>query len=293
MRLKNKLKISNWVLDYVAQIEEDYNELAEPFLDTEEMIEKCLVDAIDYFLEDTLRITRYVIHGNCFSMEALEAFIDYMNHLERKISGLQRDCLYYEDEPLKIIQQNKNILYKLVYYKRNHVNKSLRKKPSPTEIVKCKMILRKKMKFNFQYTTWSKIDWFVTLAHDDGSGQRKRNKESYIYIDSLLLSAYDNYFNRDYYSTLKLPLSVMEMEDLKAFHAIINEYSPENLEDESLDEAFVKTLKEMKESMERDLRLMEKAEANEKFKANIYPFKMIMHHQEGREVQVKNEAIYE
>lgn len=291
MRLRDKLVISNWVLDYMEQIKEDYNKLAEPCLDIEEIIEKCLEDITDYLLESSFRIARYTIYGNCFNMEALQAFIAYMDRLEKKISGLQRDCLYYEDEPLKMIQHNKNILYKLVYYKRNHVNKSFRKKPSPTEVVKRKMILKKKMKFNFQYTTWNKIDLLRQWVNEEDNALKDKKEKISLHIDSLLLGAYDHYFNRDYYSVLKLPLSVMDIEDLKAFHNIIHQYSPKDLEDESLDQTLIQTLKEMQERMEKDLEIMEDALTNEKLKNTIYPFKIIMQHQEEREGQFKHEVV--
>lgn len=291
MRLRDKLVISNWVLDYMEQMKEDYNKLAEPCLDIEEIIEKCLEDMTDYLLESSFRIARYTIYGNCFKVEALQALIEYMDRLEKKISGLQRDCLYYEDEPLKMIQHNKNILYKLVYYKRSHVNKSFRKKPSPTEVVKRKMILKKKMKFNFQYTTWNKIELLRHWIDEADDVLKNKKEKTGLDIDSLLLEAYDHYFNRDYYSVLKLPLSVMDIEDLKVFHAIIHQYSPKDLKDASLDEALTQTLKEMQERMEKDLEIMEDALTNEKFKNTIYPFKIIVADQEEREGQFNHEAI--
>lgn len=40
-------------------------------------------------------------------MEVLQDLINYLNKLKKNISGLKSDAIYYEDESIKLIQENK------------------------------------------------------------------------------------------------------------------------------------------------------------------------------------------
>lgn len=270
------------MLDYVDQLADDYNEKAELMLDTDEMLEKCIVEAADDFMESLFRITKYVIHGNCLSMEALEDFTQYMDNLEKKISGWARDCLYYEDKPLKMIQQNKNTLYKLMYYNRNHIHHELKEMPKLSEIKRKRMIpRRKKYTFKFQYTTEVKLTYFEKIGRDLVKDCNKEEVDMNHPVEMLILHAYETYINKDYYSFLKLPLGIMEGEDILAFKAIIDKYSEKHLKEEHADEALIKTLEGMKERVEIDMELVECANADEEIKKNVYPFQVIMENQKG------------
>lgn len=282
MREKVKFVMGNWMLDYVDQLADDYNEKAELMLDTDEMLEKCIVEAADDIMGSLFRITKYVIHGNCLSMEALEDFTQYMDNLEKKISGWARDCLYYEDEPLKIIQQNKNTLYKLMYYNRNHIYHEPKEMPELSEIKRKRMIpRRKKYTFNFQYTTKMKLTCFEKIGRDLAKEYNNKEVDMDHPVELLILHAYEIYINKDYYSYLKLPLAIMEVEDILAFKALIDKYSEKYLKEENVDEALIKTLEGMKERVKIDKDLVEQANADEEIKKNVYPFQVIMDNQRG------------
>lgn len=269
--------MGNWMLDYVDELADDYNEKAELMLDTDEMLEKCIVEAADDFMENLFRITKYVIHGNCLSMEALQDFTQYMDNLEKKISGWERDCLYYEDEPIKVIQQNKNILYKLMYYNRNNIHHELKEMPKLSEIKRKRMIpRRKKYTFKFQYTTEVKLTCFEKIGRDLAKGCNNEGVDMNHPVEMLILRAYETYINKDYYSYLKLPLDIIEVEDILAFKALVDKYSEKYLKEENVDEALIKTLEGMKERVKNDVELVESTNADKGIKKNVYPFRVIM-----------------
>lgn len=272
MRQKVKFVMGNWMLDYVDQLADDYNEKAELMLDTDEMLEKCIVEAVDDIIESFFRISKYVIHGNCLPMEALKGFAEYMDNLEKKISGATRDCLYYEDEPLKIIQQNKNTLYKLMYYNRNFIYHE----PNSSELKRKHRILRrKKYTFDFQYTTEMKLICFEKVGRDLAEQFKNTDINMEHPVEMLILHAYEIYINKDYYGNLKLPLSIMEVEDIVAFKVLVDKYSEKYLTEENVDEALVKTLEGMKERVRKDMDLVEQANADEEIKKDVYPFQVI------------------
>lgn len=100
-------------------------------------------------------------------------------------------------------------------------------------------------------------------------------------IEMLVLHAYEAYINKDYYSYLKLPLGIMEVEDILALKTIIDKHSNKHLKEEQVDEALIKTLEGMKERVKMDIELMERANVNEEIKEIVYPFKVIMEHKKG------------
>lgn len=273
MRRKYKLVISDWILRYVDQLVEEYNEITDIKIDREEMLEKCISEGIDAFLENIWKIRRYLIHGNCLPMEILQDLINYMDNLEKKISGVKSDCIYYGDEPLKIIQQNKNALYVLTYCKRNNIYNPLKETPTPTGSLRSRRV-----RVHLKHTTWEKIRWYSRMSDDVMSGETKYRNSFQDQIEILILSTYQFYLNQDYYSYLKLPLNEIGIDDLIKFRDLIEKNSSKYLKADNADEELVKTLKGMKEEVEKDIETMKSKQTEKEIKETTYPFKVILGH---------------
>ena len=273
MQRKYKLVIRGWILHYVDQLVEEYNEITDIKIDREEMIEKCISEGIDRFLEHSWKIRRYLIHGNCLPMEVLQDLINYMDKLEKNISGLKSDAIYYDDEPIKIIQENKNALYVLAYYKRNNIYNPLKEMPDPTVSLR-----NRKQKVHLKHTTWEKIRWYSKMVDDFMRGETKYRNSFQDKIEILILHTYQFYLNKDYYSYLKLPLNAIGIDNLIKFGDLIEKHRSRYLKADHPDGELVKTLQEIKEEVDKDIEMMKANYIKGETREAVYPFKVILGH---------------